>query len=101
MKRIVQAFQYIFLCIALSSGGMSPLIGAANDDVVEKIKNALSELAIAYKKNDKNPSGFQEVKRTDVKGSPHKNKDGTYVPTPHVHTKGSNDVQPAVKGKDY
>jgi hypothetical protein len=54
-----------------------------------------------YKKNDKNPTGFDEVKRVDTKGAAHSNKDGTKVPTPHVHTKGSKDVKPAIKGKDY
>jgi len=54
-----------------------------------------------YKQNEKNPSGFDEVKRTDIEGRPHTNKDGTKVPTPHVHTKGEKDVRPAVKGKDY
>lgn len=41
-----------------------------------------------YKKNDKNPSGFQEVKRVDTKGKSH---GGT--PTPHVHEAGK--VRPA------
>ncbi len=54
-----------------------------------------------YTKNDKNPSGFDEVKRTDTEGKAHTNKDGTKVETPHVHTKGEKDVRPAVKGKDY
>ncbi|WP_141743558.1 RHS repeat-associated core domain-containing protein, partial [Weeksella sp. HMSC059D05] len=54
-----------------------------------------------YKKNEKNPSGFDEVKRTDIKGKSHTNKDGTKVDTPHVHEKGTKDVRPAVKGKDY
>lgn len=54
-----------------------------------------------YKWNDKNPTGFDEIKRVDKKGKPHTNKDGTKVPTPHVHTKGSKDVKPAIKGKDY
>jgi RHS repeat-associated protein len=36
-----------------------------------------------YEKNDKNPSGFQEVKRVDTKGADHNG-----VPTPHVHEKG-------------
>ncbi len=54
-----------------------------------------------YTKNEKNPSGFDEVKRTDTKGKAHTNKDGTKVETPHVHTKGEKDVKPALKGKDY
>ena len=41
-----------------------------------------------YKKNDQNPSGFQEEKRVDTKGKPHNN-----VPTPHVHEDGK--VRPA------
>jgi RHS repeat-associated protein len=53
-----------------------------------------------YQKNDQNPSGFDEVKRVDKVGSSHANKDGTDVPTPHVHTKGQKDVSAAEKGKD-
>jgi len=41
-----------------------------------------------YKKNDRNPSGFQEVKRTDTKG-----KADNGVPTPHTHEGGK--VTPA------
>ena len=41
-----------------------------------------------YQKNEKNPSGFQEVKRTDTKGAAHNG-----VPTPHVHENGT--VRPA------
>src|SRR5690606_31966362 len=38
-----------------------------------------------YKKNPKNPSGFDEVKRVDVTGKPHfDKKTGKSVPTPHV-----------------
>ena len=47
-----------------------------------------------YKQNPKNPSGFDEVKRVDVKGGPHKNKSGQEVSTPHVHEKGQ-EVRPA------
>ena len=47
-----------------------------------------------YKQNPKNPSGFDEVKRVDVKGGSHKNKSGQDVSTPHVHEKGK-DVRPA------
>ncbi len=54
-----------------------------------------------YKTNSKNPSGFDEVKRTDFNGKAHTNTDGTKIPTPHVHTKGQKDVRPAVKGQDY
>ncbi|MEM6321539.1 MAG: 3-coathanger stack domain-containing protein [Bacteroidota bacterium] len=54
-----------------------------------------------FEQNPRNPKGFDEVKRTDVEGSPHRNRDGTKVETPHVHTKGKKDVDPAVKGKDY
>ncbi|MEP2510418.1 MAG: RHS repeat-associated core domain-containing protein, partial [Reichenbachiella sp.] len=36
-----------------------------------------------YKKNDKNPSGFQEVKRVDKKGASHGG-----VETPHTHENG-------------
>jgi hypothetical protein len=55
----------------------------------------------SYKQNSKNPTGFDEVKRTDVKGRPHTNTDGTKVPTPHTYTKGEKSVRPAVKGQDY
>ncbi|MHA4812331.1 hypothetical protein ACX0G9_29825 [Flavitalea flava] len=41
-----------------------------------------------YQKNDRNPSGFQEVKRTDTKGASHGG-----VPTPHVHEGGK--IRPA------
>ncbi|HXB45386.1 MAG TPA: hypothetical protein VNV85_15075, partial [Puia sp.] len=41
-----------------------------------------------YKKNDKNPTGFKEVKRVDTKG-----KADNGVPTPHVHENGT--VRPA------
>ncbi len=54
-----------------------------------------------YKLNEKNPSRFDEVKKTDVKGKEHTNPDATKVPTPHVSTKGKSGVVPAVKGKDY
>jgi RHS repeat-associated protein len=44
-----------------------------------------------YQKNDKNPSGFQEVKRVDTKGGAHND-----VPTPHVHEKSApGGVRPA------
>ncbi|MBS1744987.1 MAG: hypothetical protein JST21_02330, partial [Bacteroidetes bacterium] len=42
-----------------------------------------------YKKNDKNPTGFQEEKRVDTKGKAHND-----VPTPHVHEPGKK-VRPA------
>jgi len=49
-----------------------------------------------YKKNSKNPSGFDEVKRFDGKGSaPHKNKKGEPIEAPHVHEKGQKDPRPA------
>lgn len=54
-----------------------------------------------YEPNSKNPSGFDEVKRTDVKGKAHINSDGTKVETPHVHKKGVKDVTPAKQGVDY
>ncbi|MDH6310480.1 RHS repeat-associated protein [Dysgonomonas sp. PFB1-18] len=46
-----------------------------------------------YKENSRNPTGFDEVKRVDRTGIPHRNKSGDNVPTPHVHEKG--DVRPA------
>ncbi len=54
-----------------------------------------------FVKNENNPTGYQETRRVDVKGGEHTNKDGKVVPTPHVHTKGSKDVIPAVKGEHY
>jgi RHS repeat-associated protein len=54
-----------------------------------------------YKQNSKNPTGFDEAKRTDVKGKAHTNTNGSKVETPHVHEKGKKDVRPAVKGQDY
>lgn len=54
-----------------------------------------------YKENSQNPSGFDEVKRTDVEGKAHTNTDGSKVPTPHMHEKGKKDVRPAKKGEDY
>lgn len=47
-----------------------------------------------YKVNDKNPTGFDEVKRVDVEGGSHQNRSGVEVPTPHVH-EGKN-VRPAL-----
>jgi RHS repeat-associated protein len=43
-----------------------------------------------YQKNNKNPSGFQEIKRVDTKGSAHGG-----VQTPHVHTPGKKLPTPA------
>jgi RHS repeat-associated protein len=43
-----------------------------------------------YVKNDRNPTGFQEVKRVDVVGSDHGG-----VPTPHVHIPGQKLPTPA------
>ncbi|MBS1942014.1 MAG: RHS repeat-associated core domain-containing protein [Bacteroidetes bacterium] len=54
-----------------------------------------------YTANPRNPSGWDEVKRTDVKGRPHTNPDGTVVPTPHTKEKGTRGIRPSVKGKDY
>ena len=68
---------------------------AGDHSVIDKNGNT------TYKENPKNPSGFDEVKRTDVKGKAHTNTNGTKVETPHVHEKGQKDVRPAVKGQDY
>lgn len=55
-----------------------------------------------FKKNDKNPTGFQETKRVDTQGTGHKNKKGETVETPHVHyPQKKRDVVPAKKGRDY
>ena len=45
----------------------------------------------------RNPSGFDEVKRVDVMGEPHKNKvSGELVASPHVHDKAvPGSVRPA------
>ncbi|MBK8214302.1 MAG: hypothetical protein IPK71_11190 [Myxococcales bacterium] len=48
-----------------------------------------------YESNPKNPSGFDLGKRVDVTGSPHRNPNGTQVPTPHVHESGTNGARPA------
>ncbi len=41
-----------------------------------------------WQPNPKNPSGFNEVKRVDVVGGPHRNKaTGQTIPTPHTHGK--------------
>jgi hypothetical protein len=49
-----------------------------------------------YKQNPKNPkTGFDEVKRVDVKGGSHKNGSGQEVSTPHVHEKGQKYPRPA------
>jgi hypothetical protein len=41
-----------------------------------------------WQPNSKNPSGFDEVKRVDVVGGPHRNKvTGETIPTPHTHGK--------------
>jgi len=49
---------------------------------------------VEYKPNPRNPSGFDEVKRVDVSGGSHQNKQGQDVPTPHVH-EPKKDVRPA------
>ncbi|MES2063386.1 MAG: DUF6443 domain-containing protein [Bacteroidota bacterium] len=48
-----------------------------------------------YKKNPKNPNGFDEEKRVDVKGGDHfDKKTGQSIPTPHVHE--GNSTRPAL-----
>ncbi len=49
--------------------------------------------------NLKNPSGFQEIKRVDLIGRPHRNPDGTIVPTPHVKEIGLKGVRPAKRNE--
>lgn len=45
---------------------------------------------VEWKPNPKNPWGFDEVKRVDLKGDSHYNKVlGEDIPTPHVHERGS------------
>lgn len=54
-----------------------------------------------FKKNSQNPkTGYDEVERIDTKGEPHRNSDGTIVPTPHKHVKGQKDVIPLNPKKD-
>jgi hypothetical protein len=50
-----------------------------------------------WQPNPKNPSGFDQAKRVDMKGDPHYNKvTGERVPTPHVHETGTpGGVRPA------
>ena len=48
--------------------------------------------------NPKNPTGFDAGRRVDLTGKPHTNKDGTKVPTPHVHEPGEKDVESAKPG---
>jgi len=50
-----------------------------------------------WKSNPKNPSGYDQVKRTDVEGAADYNKaTGKDVPTPHTHEKGTpGGVRPA------
>ncbi len=51
-----------------------------------------------YKQNSQNPkTGFDEVKRVDVVGAPHKSKiTGQDIPTPHVHEPKLKDPRPAL-----
>jgi RHS repeat-associated protein len=43
---------------------------------------------VEYKTNNQNPTGFDEVKRVDLTGKPHVNKQTkTSIPTPHVNGK--------------
>ena len=48
-----------------------------------------------YQPNPNNPTGFQTVKRVDATGAPHRNPDGTVVPTPHVKEGTNRYVRPA------
>jgi len=62
---------------------------ATGDHSVMK-KNSEGETTgyATYKKNDQNPTRFDEVKRVDVEGPAHFNtKTGTDVPTPHTQGK--------------
>ncbi|HMH20166.1 MAG TPA: DUF6443 domain-containing protein [Puia sp.] len=65
------------------SNNRKPDKNATGDHTVSDSKGSTT-----YKKNDRNPSGFQEVKRTDTKGKAHNG-----VPTPHTHEGGK--VTPA------
>ena len=65
------------------SNNRKPDPGATGDHTVSNDRGSTT-----YKKNDKNPSGFQESKRVDTKGKSHGG-----VPTPHVHEAGK--VRPA------
>jgi RHS repeat-associated protein len=65
------------------SNNRKPDKSATGDHTVSDRKGSTT-----YEKNDRNPSGFQEVKRTDTKGGAHND-----VPTPHTHEGGK--VTPA------
>ncbi len=65
--------------------------------VVKKGPDGTVSNYATYSPNKNNPTGFQEVKRVDVKGKSHTNPDGTKVPTPHVKESGKKGVRPANK----
>ncbi len=83
MKRIVQAFQYIFVCIALSSVGMSSLMGAAESSVDAKMKNALHELATAYNKGIDKSKAQETLKELLMLHKDAINKDLKFTHTPY------------------
>lgn len=83
-----------------SKNRLSPDVTAEGDhtnfkrDQSGKISNYAT-----YRRNEKNPSGFQEEKRVDITGREHTNPDGSIVATPHVHETGKKGVRPAAEGE--
>jgi RHS repeat-associated protein len=112
MVAVAQGIQTLQMAATSSSGGSSggsaaggggrgannlkpdPAAGGAHSTVKRGPDGATSNYG-TYEPNPKNPSGFQEVKRVDVTGRPHRNPDGTIVPTPHVKEAGAKGVRPA------
>ena len=74
---------------------MNPDSNASGDhSTFKKGSDGKTTNTATYKQNSKNPTGFDEVKRVDVKGGSHKNSSGKEVKTPHVH-EPKKDVRPA------
>ena len=81
-----------------SANSLRPDASAAGaHTVVKKGADGTVSNYATYMPNKNNPTGFQEVKRVDVKGKRHTNPDGTQVPTPHVKESGKKGVRPANK----
>lgn len=75
-----------------SDNKLKPNSGANGDhSSLKRDKNGKISNTATYKRNDKNPSGFDEVKRVDISGKAHNG-----VKTPHVHEPKKN-VRPAKK----
>ena len=69
-----------------SDNKLKPNPGANGDhSSIKRDPSGKTTNTATYKKNPKNPSGFDEVKRVDVTGKPHfDKKTGKSIPTPHV-----------------